>query len=196
MFDIGWSEMAIIAAVALFVIGPRDLPKALRTVGRYVGKVRAMAREFQSSIDEAVRDTELEEVKKQIEAVGKLNVKSQIAKAIDPDGELSKSLDVTDVLRGSDDKDKDSETAADPASAEPATADPTGADTAAATPATPAKPVTAVWPSSAPKKKPAETDAPAAATAEPAEPVEPAEPQSATTGPAATEPAEQMHSKG
>ncbi len=133
MFDIGWSEMAIIVAVALFVIGPRDLPKALRTIGRYVGKVRAMAREFQSSIDEAVRDTELEEVKKQIESVGKLNVKSQIAKAIDPDGELSKSLDVTDVLRGSDDKAKDSETAADPAGAEPA-----------ATPAAPTKPVTAV----------------------------------------------------
>ncbi len=174
MFDIGWSEMAIIVAVALFVIGPRDLPKALRTVGRYVGKVRAMAREFQSSIDEAVRDSELEEVKKQIESVGKLNLKSQIAKAIDPDGELSKSLDVTDVLRGSDDKEKDSETAADPAGA-----DPTGADAAAATPAAPAKPVTAVWPSSAPKKKPAETDAPAAGAAEPATP----------------EPAEQMHSK-
>jgi len=191
MFDIGWSEMAIIAAVALFVIGPRDLPKALRTVGRYVGKVRAMAREFQSSIDEAVRDTELEEVKNQIEAVGKLNVKSQIAKAIDPDGELSKSLDVTDVLRGSDDKAKGSETAAESAGTEPATADPAGADAAAAaTPAAPAKPVTAVWPSSAPKSTPAETDAPAAATAEPAEP------QSATNGPAATEPAEQMHSKG
>jgi sec-independent protein translocase protein TatB len=180
MFDIGWSEMAIIAAVALFVIGPRDLPKALRTVGRYAGKVRAMAREFQSSIDEAVRDTELEEVKNQIEAVGKLNVKSQIAKAIDPDGEMGRGLDVTGVLRGSDDKDKDSETAADSTGA-----DPTGADAAAATPEVPTKPVTAVWPSSAPKEKSAETDA---ATAEPtvAEPT-PAEP---------AEPAEQMHSKG
>ena len=177
MFDIGWSEMAIIAAVALFVIGPRDLPKALRTIGRYVGKVRAMAREFQSSIDEAVRDSELEEVKNQIEAVGKLNVKSQIAKAIDPDGELTKSLDVTDALRGSDDKAKDSETAADPAST-----DPTGAEAAAATPAVPTKPVTAVWPSSAPKEKLAETDA---ATAEPT-----------VAEPTPAEPAEQMHSKG
>ena len=184
MFDIGWSEMAIIAAVALFVIGPRDLPKALRTIGRYAGKVRAMAREFQSSIDEAVRDSELEEVKNQIEAVGKLNVKSQIAKAIDPDGELTKSLDVTDVLRGSDDKDKDSETAADLTGT-----DPTGAE-AAATPEPPTKPVAAVWPSSAPKEKPAETDAPAV------EPAEPTVPQSATTESAATEPAKQLHSEG
>ncbi len=187
MFDIGWSEMAIIVAVALFVIGPRDLPKALRTIGRYAGKVRAMAREFQSSIDEAVRDSELEEVKNQIEAVGKLNVKSQIAKAIDPDGELSKSLDVTDVLRGSDDKAEESETATDPTGAEPAaTPEP---------PAKPTKPVTAVWPSSAPKQKPAETDAPPAGAAEPAV-AEPAATEPAVTGSAATEPAKQMHPEG
>ena len=192
MFDIGWSEMAIIVTVALFVIGPRDLPKALRTVGRYVGKVRAMAREFQSSIDEAVRDSELEEVKKQIESVGKLNLKSQIAKAIDPDGELSKSLDVTGVLRGSDDKAKDSEAAAD-------STDPAAADAAAATPAAPTKPVTAVWPSSAPKRTPVETDAPAADAADPEPAVaesEPAVAGPAATEPAATEPAKQMHSKG
>ena len=68
MLDLGWSEMAIIATVALFVIGPKDLPKALRTAGRYGGKVKALAREFQSSIDEAVKEAEkdlhLEEVKR------------------------------------------------------------------------------------------------------------------------------------
>ena len=72
MLDLGWSEMAIIATVALFVIGPKDLPKALRTAGRYGGKVKALAREFQSSIDEAVKEAEkdlhLEEVKKGVQS--------------------------------------------------------------------------------------------------------------------------------
>ena len=44
MLDVGWSEMAIVAVVALFVIGPKELPRALRTVGRYAGKIKAVAR--------------------------------------------------------------------------------------------------------------------------------------------------------
>ncbi len=97
MFDIGWSEMAIVAVVALFVIGPKDLPKALRTVGRYAGKIRGMAREFQASIDDAVRDTELEEVKKQIESVGRVNINKAITDAVDPTGEIDKSMDFTGI---------------------------------------------------------------------------------------------------
>jgi sec-independent protein translocase protein TatB len=93
MLDIGWSEMAIVAAVALFVIGPKDLPKVLRTIGRYTGKVKAMAREFQDTIDEVVREAELDEVKKQIEKVGRLDVKKSIEDTVDPKGEISKALD-------------------------------------------------------------------------------------------------------
>ena len=78
MLDLGWSEMAIIATVALFVIGPKDLPKALRTAGRYGGKVKALAREFQSSIDEAVKEAEkdlhLDEVKKGVQSFKNLNM--------------------------------------------------------------------------------------------------------------------------
>ena len=78
MLDLGWSEMAIIAAVALFVIGPKDLSKALRTAGRYGGKVKALAREFQSSIDEAVKEAEkdlhLDEVKKGVQSFKNLNM--------------------------------------------------------------------------------------------------------------------------
>jgi sec-independent protein translocase protein TatB len=88
MFDIGWSEMAIIVVVALLVIGPRDLPKVLRTMGRYVGKIRSMAREFQDSIDEAVREAELDEVKKQIEQAGRMDVKKAITDTVDPGGEI------------------------------------------------------------------------------------------------------------
>ena len=74
MLDLGWSEIAIIAVVALFVIGPKDLPKALRTLGHYGGKVRGLAREFRSSIDEVVREAELDEVKNQIQSVTNMDL--------------------------------------------------------------------------------------------------------------------------
>ncbi len=74
MLDLGWSEMAIIAALALFVIGPKDLPKALRTLGHYGGKVRGLAREFRSSIDDAMREAELDEVTKQIQSVKNMDL--------------------------------------------------------------------------------------------------------------------------
>lgn len=70
MFDIAWSELMLIGAVALVVIGPKDLPKALRTVGQTIGKVRRMAGEFQSQFNEAMREAELDDLKKQVEDVG------------------------------------------------------------------------------------------------------------------------------
>ena len=74
MLDLGWSEISIIAVVALFVIGPKDLPKALRTLGHYGGKVRGLAREFRSSVDEVVREAELDEVKNQIQSVTNMDL--------------------------------------------------------------------------------------------------------------------------
>ena len=62
MFDIGWSEMAVILLVALVVIGPRDLPRVARTMGRWVAKGRAMAREFQTALEDMARETELDKV--------------------------------------------------------------------------------------------------------------------------------------
>jgi sec-independent protein translocase protein TatB len=70
MFDIAWSELMLIGAVALVVIGPKDLPKALRTVGQVVGKVRRMASEFQGQFNDAMREAELHDLKKQVEDVG------------------------------------------------------------------------------------------------------------------------------
>lgn len=70
MFDIAWSEMMVIGAVALLVIGPKDLPKALRSVGEAVGKVRRMAGEFQNQFNDAMREAELHDIKKQVEDVG------------------------------------------------------------------------------------------------------------------------------
>jgi sec-independent protein translocase protein TatB len=69
MFDVGWSELFVIAVVAIVVIGPKDLPKLMRSFGHYAGKVRRTAAEFQRQFEEAMREAELEEVKKAIESV-------------------------------------------------------------------------------------------------------------------------------
>ncbi len=65
-FGIGSTELMLIAVVALIVIGPRDLPKVLRTVGQVMTKVRAMAREFQGHIEDAAKDSGLDDLKKDI----------------------------------------------------------------------------------------------------------------------------------
>jgi sec-independent protein translocase protein TatB len=69
MFDLSWGEVMVIGAVALIVIGPKDLPKALRTVGNMTAKVRRMASEFQNQFSEAMREAELDEIRKQVEEV-------------------------------------------------------------------------------------------------------------------------------
>ncbi len=65
MFDIGSSELLLIIVVAIVVIGPKDLPRALYKVGQVVGKARGMARHFRSGIDAMIREAELEELQKQ-----------------------------------------------------------------------------------------------------------------------------------
>jgi sec-independent protein translocase protein TatB len=69
MFDIGWSELLVIVVVAIVVVGPKELPKLMRTFGHYAGKLRRAASEFQRQFDEAMRDTEVAEVKKAIETM-------------------------------------------------------------------------------------------------------------------------------
>ena len=93
MFDIGWSEMALVLLVALIVIGPKDLPRVARTMGQWVGKGRAMAREFQRALEDMAREAELDKVKSEIEKAGRTNVAKTIEKTIDPSGELSKAFD-------------------------------------------------------------------------------------------------------
>ena len=69
MFDIGWSELLVIAVVAIVVVGPKDLPPLMRTFGKYAGKLRRAASDFQRQFEDAMRETEIEEVKKAIESV-------------------------------------------------------------------------------------------------------------------------------
>jgi sec-independent protein translocase protein TatB len=67
MFDIGWGELVVIGVVALIAIGPKELPTVLRSLGQYMGKVRRMAAEFQGQFQEALREAEVADLKKQAE---------------------------------------------------------------------------------------------------------------------------------
>ncbi|BBF92701.1 Sec-independent protein translocase protein TatB [Blastochloris tepida] len=69
MFDIGWSELLVIAVVALVVIGPKELPDVIRGVGRTVAKLRSMAAEFQGQFNEALREAELTDLKKSVDDI-------------------------------------------------------------------------------------------------------------------------------
>ncbi|MCJ2033316.1 Sec-independent protein translocase protein TatB [Methylobacterium sp. J-068] len=71
MFDMSWGEVMLIGGVALIVIGPKDLPKALRTVGQITGKMRRMAGEFQSQFNEAIREAEFDEIRREVDGVKK-----------------------------------------------------------------------------------------------------------------------------
>lgn len=69
MFDIGWSELLVIAVVALIAIGPKELPGVLRTIGQWLGKARRMATEFQGQFNEAMREAEMADLKKSFDEV-------------------------------------------------------------------------------------------------------------------------------
>src|SRR5215831_7882589 len=67
MFDIGWGEFVVIAVVALIVIGPKELPAVLRAIGQWTTKIRRMASEFQSQFQEALREAEMADLKKEVD---------------------------------------------------------------------------------------------------------------------------------
>src|SRR3981189_246865 len=67
MFDIGWSELLLIGVVALIAIGPKELPGVLRAVGQWTGKIRRMAAEFQGQFQEALREAEMADLKKEVD---------------------------------------------------------------------------------------------------------------------------------
>ena len=92
MFDFAWSEIALIAAVALIAIGPKDMPVAIRTVASMVKKARRMASEFQTHVDEMVREANLDEIKNQFNDIKNFDLKDIVEKHIDPDNSLRDTL--------------------------------------------------------------------------------------------------------
>ena len=96
MFDIGGWEFLIVIVVAIIVIGPKDLPGAIRTVTGWIRRARELAREFQSGLDDLARETDVDNVRNEIQSglgfedltnAGN-SIRNQIEKTVDPDGEI------------------------------------------------------------------------------------------------------------
>ncbi|HEX7006368.1 MAG TPA: Sec-independent protein translocase protein TatB [Alphaproteobacteria bacterium] len=121
MFDIGWSELAIIVLVTVVVIGPKDLPAAMRTAAQWIRKIRLLANEFQSGLNEIVREAELDELRRDIDRATSVDIKNEIANSIDPGGSVERALDLGGDLRSLD---KPPETVAAEAGGAVAAADP------------------------------------------------------------------------
>lgn len=92
MLDIGWVELSIIALITILVVGPKEIPRVLRTVTQIMRKVRGMASEFQSGIDDLAREAELDDLKKDIEKTASKDFASELENTIDPTGEVKDSV--------------------------------------------------------------------------------------------------------
>ncbi|HTU53127.1 MAG TPA: Sec-independent protein translocase protein TatB [Acetobacteraceae bacterium] len=92
MFNFSWSEIALIAVVALIAIGPKDLPTALKTVAQVIKKTRGMAAEFQTHVNELMREADLEDVRKHIDEIRNFDIKGTVERAIDPDQSIKKTF--------------------------------------------------------------------------------------------------------
>jgi sec-independent protein translocase protein TatB len=84
MLDIGWTEMLVIAIVMIVVVGPKDLPKMLRSFGRTTAKMRSMAGDFRKQFDDALKEAELDGVKDSLNDLRKMNPAADIRKAFNP----------------------------------------------------------------------------------------------------------------
>ena len=92
MFDFAWSEIALIGVVALIAIGPKDLPVAIKGVANMIKKARRMAGEFQTHVDEMVREANLDGVKDQLNELRNFDLKGELEKAVDADGTLRETF--------------------------------------------------------------------------------------------------------
>jgi sec-independent protein translocase protein TatB len=92
LLDFGWSELMLIGVVALVVIGPKDLPKALRVAGIWVRKARTLSREFQSSVEQMIREAELDEMRQELKKATEIDLNKEFREAVDPTGSLAESL--------------------------------------------------------------------------------------------------------
>lgn len=99
MFDIGWQELFVIAVLAILVVGPKDIPQAFRAVAKVVRGARGLAREFQSGVEEMMREAELDEIKRKANQAANFDLDEQINKVMDPTGTLTEDFDPEDFRR-------------------------------------------------------------------------------------------------
>lgn len=176
MFEVGWTEMLVIAIVMIVVVGPKDLPKMLRTFGRTTAKMRQMAGDFQKQFNEALQEAELDEVKKSVDSLRELNPATQIKKQLNPFEKAA--ADVRAGLGSLNPSPPPKPASTEPQPAEPlkngATEMPaammTGAPVSAAEAAPVAAPVKANPAAAKPAAKPAVAKAPTPVVAKPSKP--------------------------
>lgn len=96
MFDIGMSEVLVIAVVAIIVVGPKDLPGLLKTAARYMGQLRSMARDFQSQVNDAIRESELDSVRDTMKSVSNINPLNDIKNEVSNYMDSARAFDAPD----------------------------------------------------------------------------------------------------
>jgi sec-independent protein translocase protein TatB len=101
MLEVGWSEILVIALILIIVVGPKDLPPMLRTFGRMAARLRGMANEFKGQFDQAIREAELDDVRKGLGEVNKLNPTNSLRDAINPIRQLGQDIK-SDLRKASD----------------------------------------------------------------------------------------------
>ena len=102
LFDLSMTELMLIGVVALVVIGPKDLPKALKVAGFWVRKARTLSREFQSSVEQMIREAELHEMQQELKKASEFDIDKEFRNTIDPTGSLAESLKPPELPRFSD----------------------------------------------------------------------------------------------
>lgn len=99
MLNIGLPELLIVGLIAVLVVGPKELPRAIRGVSKVVKQARGLAREFQSGIDDIVRESELEDLRRDVNSIGNVNLRRELEQAADPYGEWTPGLTVDQQRR-------------------------------------------------------------------------------------------------
>jgi sec-independent protein translocase protein TatB len=167
MFNLDWTELALIAVVAMVVIRPKDLPEAVRGVAEGIRKLRRMAGEFQGQLDEVVREAKLDDVRNQINEIRNFDFRGAMERELDKDGTIRKTFSEDPI--GNPLKDAFAETPAAPHGAEV-----TPPPAAAAEPAPPPPPALPAAPAFVPPGVAAATTPAPAPMSPPAAPAPPA----------------------
>ncbi len=92
MLSIGWPELFLISVVTVIVVGPKELPRVLKAVRAFMRKGRELAGEFQAGIDTMIRESELDDVRRQVDRVRRFDLEREVKNQIDPGGEMDKAL--------------------------------------------------------------------------------------------------------
>jgi len=98
VFDFSMAEVLVVAVVALVAIGPRDLPRALYALGRWVGKARALAGEFHRHVDDMMREAELEDFRRKAEELNRKSLTQVLENSVDPDGAIRRGLELPEPV--------------------------------------------------------------------------------------------------